>query len=132
MHSFHNVLANARTACRSDQNLADVIGFADYVPEKLCRIVRKAVSYNLDYRYPDARSFRDELNRLRPARKWLQVNPTTWQCFVNGHQEIITIQRGLCPSTIYAIGKNVYIQVYRNFREAQASVNKTLSVSTFQ
>ncbi|MEJ1161354.1 serine/threonine-protein kinase [Prosthecomicrobium sp. N25] len=75
--------------------LPHAIGYEAYLPSRLKRVLKRALHPNPDERYPDARTFRQELERLSPERRWVRQADRTWICTcANGREERIVYLGG--------------------------------------
>lgn len=60
-------------------NLIQAIGFPQYVPAKIKRIINKACNKNPDSRFASASDMRQALEALKPSINWSKVAPNHWQ-----------------------------------------------------
>ncbi|MGO8164396.1 hypothetical protein ACC780_14775 [Rhizobium ruizarguesonis] len=111
----------------------NLLGFADHMPPKLKRIIKKAINPVVADRYPTAAALRQELERLRPARRWIRLNDNEWTCTFDGREERAFFQSGIKPSVEYTIGarrRRPDCQSYRTEREARARLAELVARST--
>ena len=59
--------------------LLDAIGYQDFIPSKVKKIIKKACSANPNTRYKSAFEMRQALERLRPQINWYIKNQNSWQ-----------------------------------------------------
>ena len=59
--------------------LLDAIGYYDFIPSKVKRIIKKACSANPNTRYKSAFEMRQALEKLRPQINWYIKNQNSWQ-----------------------------------------------------
>jgi eukaryotic-like serine/threonine-protein kinase len=80
---FIQVLHDKEVTQRTLQTgkIIDKIGFEEFCPTKLRRIIKKACQRDPSKRYQSAEEMRNDLNKLRPNISWSKENTTTW----NGH-----------------------------------------------
>ncbi|NTG27197.1 serine/threonine protein kinase [Agrobacterium rhizogenes] len=134
MTGWDAVLGSASwQALVKEGKLANQIGFADHVPSKLKRIIRKATNPIVGERYPTAAALRQELERLRPARRWNRLNDDEWTCIFQGREERAIFQSGIKPSVEYTIGgrrQRKDCQSYRTEREARTRLADLVARST--
>ena len=134
MPAWDSVLTNsAWPELVREGRLADWIGCADHVPPKLKRIIKKAVNPIAAARYPTAAAFRQDLERLRPARSWVRLNENEWACTFDEKEERAFFQPGDSPSIEYTIGgrrRHKECKKYRTEREARANLAKLVAIST--
>jgi serine/threonine-protein kinase len=113
--------------------LASQVGFADYTPPKLKRIIKKAINPIVADRYQTAAALRQELERLRPARRWVRLNDNEWICTVEGKEERASLQLGINPTVEYTIGgrrRRSDCKRYDTEREARARLAELVARST--
>lgn len=60
-------------------NLVARLGFEDFIPDALRRIVRKACNADPAQRYPTARAFGQRLDTVRFGIDWIRVADNEWQ-----------------------------------------------------
>ncbi|MFG1428860.1 serine/threonine-protein kinase [Roseixanthobacter glucoisosaccharinicivorans] len=104
LYSFHTKLTEARQRLQPDTNIADLIGFGQFVPPRLRRIIRKAVSFDASERYMSAADFKEDLDRLKPVRWWRRVSEAAWACNYHGLEEVIRLYPGTYPCTLHSVG----------------------------
>lgn len=102
-YEFHTKLTKAQKRPLFGENIADVIGFAGHVPEKLRRIIRKAVSSDPMHRYLTAGAFQQDLRRLNALRRWRPLSESIWICENAGKEEVIRLGTGLYPSVVHLV-----------------------------
>lgn len=113
--------------------LAGQVGFADHIPTKLKRIIRKATNPVAAERYPSAAALRQDLERLRPARRWIRLNDNEWACSHNAREERATFLPGIKPSVEYTIGgrrRRSDCKSYKSEREARKGLSDLVARST--
>lgn len=71
-------IPNARQKIQ-DGKLIDTIGFEQFIPTALKRIVRKACNPVVAKRFQTAREFRQQLDRLRFAIDWIATDDLEWE-----------------------------------------------------
>ncbi|MEH6721400.1 MAG: serine/threonine-protein kinase [Aurantimonas endophytica] len=134
MTGWDAVLSNAAwPALVKEGKLANLMGYADHMPPKLKRIIRKAINPVVAERYPTAAALRQELERLRPARRWIRLNDNEWTCTFDGREERALFQPGTKPSVEYTIGgrrRRQDCQSYRTEREARTRLAELVARST--
>ena len=59
--------------------LLDAIGYQDFIPPKVKKIIKKACSANPNTRYKSAFEMGQTLERLRPQINWYIINQNSWQ-----------------------------------------------------
>jgi len=59
--------------------LLDAIGYQDFIPPKVKKIIKKACSANPNTRYKSAFEMGQALERLRPQINWYIINQNSWQ-----------------------------------------------------
>lgn len=84
--------------------LAKLMGYADRMPPKLKRIIKKAINPVVADRYSTAAALRQGLERLRPTRRWICLDDNEWICTFNGREECAFFQPGFKPAVVYTIG----------------------------
>jgi serine/threonine-protein kinase len=133
LYQFHVRLTEARRKLQPETNLADLIGFGNFVPPKLRRIIRKAVSFDPAERYTSAAAFKEELDRLKPVRWWSRLNDATWACKYRGQEEIIRLSPGAYPCTVHTIaGRERSRRHHRNMAEANDHLLAIVATTTLQ
>lgn len=134
MTGWDAVLGNAAwPALVKEGKLANLMGFADHMPPKLKRVIKKAINPVVADRYPTAAALRQELERLRPARRWIRVNDNEWICTFDGKEERAFLRPGIKPSVEYTIGgrrRRSDCQSYRTEREARTRLAELVARST--
>jgi serine/threonine-protein kinase len=134
MTGWDAVLSNASwPAFVREGKLANVMGYADHMPSKLKRVIKKAINPIVADRYPTAAAFRQELERLRPARRWIRLNENEWTCTFNEREERALFRSGIKPSVEYSIGGRRRLedcQSYRTEREARTRLGELVGRST--
>lgn len=82
------MIDNWMLAIRSVQNaddklikgkLLEAIGYQDFIPSNIKKIIKKASSSNLNKRYKSAFEMRQALERLRPRINWYILNKNSWE-----------------------------------------------------
>jgi eukaryotic-like serine/threonine-protein kinase len=133
MASFHQTLTDARQTLERDQNVADVIGFADYVPERIRRIVRKAVSFDPQDRFTSVAEFKRALDQLSFARQWVRVGSDQWICGDGDRREILALRPGMFPALTHTVGtKRQAFSTFRNETEARSRIAAIVAKSTLR
>lgn len=134
MTGWDAILSNAAwPALVREGKLANAMGYADHMPPKLKRIIKKAVNPNVADRYQSAAALRQDLERLRPARRWFRLNDNEWICTFGGKEERAVFQPGIKPSVEYTIGgrrRRSDCQSYRTEREARTRLADLVARST--
>jgi eukaryotic-like serine/threonine-protein kinase len=134
MSGWNAILSSATwPALVRDGKLASQVGFADHIPPKLKRIIKKAINPIVADRYPTAATLRQELERLRPARRWIRLNDNEWTCTFQGREERAFFQPGMKPSVEYTVGgrrRRQDCQSYRTEREARTRLADLVARST--
>jgi serine/threonine protein kinase len=119
--------------------IIDTIGFEEFCPTKLIKIIKKACQRDPNKRYQSAEEMRNDLNKLRPNISWSKENITTW----NGHAynnskdvyklEITHKKRGY----IWIVKKNTRQiggskeKFYQDFNELLVVANKYIADTSF-
>ena len=134
MTEWDAVLRNAAwLALVHEGKLANLMGYADHMPPKLKRIIKKALNPNVADRYSTAAALRQELERLRPARLWIRLNDNEWTCTFDGREEHAFFRPGTKPSVVYTVGGRRRLQdcqSYRTEREARTRLAELVARST--
>ncbi|QDG93245.1 serine/threonine protein kinase [Rhizobium sp. NIBRBAC000502774] len=113
--------------------LATKLGFADYTPRKLKRIIKKAINPIVADRFGSASALRQELERLRPLRRWVRLTDNEWTCTFEGKVEHAFLQYGPKPSVTYTIGGRRRLSDCHNYnteREARNGLAELVARST--
>ncbi|WGG58368.1 serine/threonine protein kinase [Brucella intermedia] len=132
-YAFHTRLSQARKSMQDGENIADVVGFQGYVPEKLKRIIRKAVASDPACRYSTAGAFRQDLSRLDPVRYWRLVNESTWTCEYAGKEEIIRLYPAQYATVLHTVGGRTRAKtVHASRLEASNHMLSIVAKSTLQ
>ena len=103
------------------------------MPPKLKRIIRKAINPVIADRYPTAVALRQELERLRPTRRWIRLNDNEWTCTYDGREERAFFQSGTKPSVEYTVGgrrRRSACQSCRTERDARKRLAELVANST--
>lgn len=113
--------------------LATKLGFADYTPRKLKRIIKKAINPVVADRFASAAALRQELERLRPLRRWVRSSDNEWICTFEGKDERAFLQPGFNPSVTYMIGNRRRLSdchSYNTEREARTRLAELVARTT--
>jgi serine/threonine-protein kinase len=113
--------------------LATHVGFADYMPRKLKRIIKKAINPIVADRFGSAAALRQELERLRPLRRWVRLNDNEWTCTFEGKLEHAFLQANSEPSITYTIGGRRRLSDCHNYnteRDARNGLAELVARST--
>lgn len=113
--------------------LASHVGFSPQVPSRLKRIINKATNYEISERYSSAAAFRQDLERLRPAKRWTRLNDNSWICTHQGKEEILLLAVGAKPSITYTIGGRRRVKdcmEFRTERDARRRLDRMIADST--
>ena len=113
--------------------LAAQLGFADYTPRKLKRIIKKAINPVVADRFATAVALRQELERLRPLRRWVRSSDNEWICTFDGKEERAILQTGPKPSVTYMIGGRRRLSDCHNYnteRDARKGLAELVARST--
>ena len=133
MASFHRILTDARQSLDDGRNLADLIGFADYVPERIRRIVRKAVSFDPHDRFDSVTEFKRALDQLSFARHWVRVGPDRWICGSGDTRETLALHPGMFPTLLHTVGtKRQAFSTFRSENEARSRIAALVAKSTLR
>ena len=114
--------------------LADVIGFTEFVPTKIRRIIKKAVKPAPEDRYQSASEMRQALERLVPARAWSRVNEHIWKCLTDRGEEVIEYVGGRRFSVDYKLNGRRRSENCRDNsdeRSARRYLHQTVAKTTF-
>lgn len=76
-------IPNLENSIRSGK-LIDRIGFQEFVPNKVRRVVRKACHLVPVERYPSALAMMNDIDALRFGIEWHKTNDTVWSGFYDG------------------------------------------------
>lgn len=109
------------------------IGYADWVPSGLRRVINKACARDPADRYPSAVAFRQALERLRPERRWVRVTPDEWTCDRGGRTETVRYVPGRRPSVEFRSGSRRVVDrcgQFDNEREARRLIGRVLADTT--
>lgn len=63
----------------SKGTLIEQIGYAEFIPDRIRRIVRKACHPDPEKRYPTAKAFGQHLDKLRFNIDWIRIDEYTWE-----------------------------------------------------
>lgn len=113
--------------------LAAQVGYSAYVPGKLKRIINKATNSDLSARYSSAAAFRQDLERLRPARRWARIDDNTWMCHMSGKDEVVQVRPGVRPSLTYTVAGRRRVKdcdEFRTEREARKRLEAIIASTT--
>lgn len=117
-----------------DGTFADRIGYEEFVPSRLKSVLKKALHRKPEERYPDAKSFRQALERLSPARRWIRLGDRNWQCAgQDGREERIVYAAGRVHKVEYIVGSRRQRKQCREFGnelEARAYMAKLVGSTT--
>lgn len=80
------------------------IGYVDWVPSSLRRVINKACARDPVDRFPSAVAFRQALERLRPERRWLRLSNDEWTCDQQGRVETVRYVPGRKPGVEFRSG----------------------------
>lgn len=114
--------------------LPDLIGFEDFMPGRLKSVLKKALHRDTDKRYPDAKSFRQALERLSPGRRWIKLANRNWQCALpDGRNEQIIYEESRSHRVEHLVGsrrRHSNCRDFRSERDARAYMAKLVGSST--
>jgi eukaryotic-like serine/threonine-protein kinase len=135
MPEWGTLLDDEASVLQDIQNgrLPERIGFADYMPSKLKRVLRTACSPDPTGRYQSAAAFRQALERLRFVRRWIRVSENEWVADVNRRQETLRYVNGGQPSVEYFVGsrrRHEFCGGFRTERQAREYLHKILAKTT--
>lgn len=123
--SWRNAVANG--------SIPALVGFPDYVPTPLKKILNTACAPGYEDRYPRAAAFRQALERLRFARRWVRLGPDEWSCEHAGKPEILRYLDGGQPRTEYVVNGRRRTEFCRTFpteREARRALERAVASTT--
>ncbi|SIR28238.1 serine/threonine-protein kinase [Bosea sp. TND4EK4] len=109
------------------------IGYADWVPGGLRRVINKACARDPADRYPGAVAFRQALERLRPERRWLRLSADEWACDRDGRAETVRYVPGRRPGVEFRSGSRRVTDRCGQFdteREARRWLGRVLAETT--
>ncbi|MDF2813669.1 MAG: protein kinase [Microvirga sp.] len=109
------------------------IGYADWVPSGLRRVINRACAPNAADRYPSAVAFRQALERLRPERRWVRISPDEWICDRDGRTETVRYVSGRKPGVEFKSGSRRVLDhcgQFDNEREARRLLGRVLAATT--
>lgn len=109
------------------------IGYADWVPSGLRRVINKACASIPTDRYPNAVAFRQALERMRVERRWVRVSADEWVCDRNGRIESARYVPGRRPGVEFKSGSRRVVDCCRQFeteREARRWLDRVVADST--
>lgn len=115
-------------------SLPSKIGFAEYVPTRLKTILKKALHPEKAKRLGTASQFRQELERLRPARRWFRENTSSWTCEFEGRLEELTYAPSRRHEVIHLVAgrrKRANCLTFDSERQARSHMNKIIATTTF-
>lgn len=113
---------------------ADAIGYAEFLPLGLKRVISKAVAPKVADRYPSAAALRQALERLRPARRWIREDAQTWRCDISGREERVEYVPGRCHEIRYSVNgrrKRELCREFDNERDARKHLDRCVAKTTF-
>jgi hypothetical protein len=84
--------------------MARRIGFKPYLPRTLKTILRRACDPDPARRYASAAAFREALERLGLARRWVRVSDDEWTYESTGRVEAIRYVNGRRPTVEFVCG----------------------------
>lgn len=93
-------------------SLLSSIGYEPYVPQKLKRIINKAVNIDTAKRYQHARELREALESLKPKINWIQKDMLNW----NG----VSISDQTKHFLTLTLGKQFYVEYKKNNRRVKS------------
>jgi serine/threonine-protein kinase len=118
----------------SNGTLPEAIGFEEFLPSRLKTVLKKSFHRNPDQRYPDARSFRQALERLSPARRWIRQPDRNWYCTTpEGREERVVYLGGRSCRVDHLVGSRRHRRNCREFgneRDARAFMAKVVRDTT--
>lgn len=114
--------------------LPGAIGFEKYLPRSLKMIINKSLHSNPSKRYPNAKSFRQALERLRPDRRWILQSDQNWLSTKNNEPDERIYYLGGAQNTVEYTknGRRVRDKCknFKNELDARAYMLKLVADST--
>jgi serine/threonine-protein kinase len=133
---WERILDDEETWRRDVRNgvLPTRVGYADWVPTALRKIINVACASDPSRRYSSAKAFRQALERLRLARRWVRVSPDAWTATTDGKTETVEYVSGRKPGVEFRAGSRRITKFCRQFsteREARRWLDKVVADTTF-
>lgn len=126
-HDLHKHIQNG--------TLPNLIGYEEYIPRRLKSAIKKALNPSPADRFPDAKAFRQALERLSPLRRWIKLPDQNWQCTTSdGRIETIVFTGGKNNKVDHKIGSRKILKDCREFKnehEARLHMSKLVAETTF-
>jgi eukaryotic-like serine/threonine-protein kinase len=113
--------------------MARRIGFKPYLPKALKTILRKACDPDPTRRYASAALFREALERLGMARRWVRVSDNEWTCESTGRIESVRYVNGRHPAVEFFSGSRRQLDLCGTFgteREAREHMDRVIAETT--
>jgi eukaryotic-like serine/threonine-protein kinase len=126
-------IPNVRTKIESG-TLIDTIGYEEFIPNSVKRIIKTACHADPNKRYTSAKALRQQLDRLRFAIDWICVDELTWEGRQNTHAFIISVDRAQNTLTFKKNGRRVRDKCGRfgSLSTAVSAMHNEVADSTLQ
>lgn len=110
--------------------MAQRIGFKPYLPRALKTILRRACDPDPARRYASAAAFREALERLGLARRWVRVSDNEWTCESTGRVESVRYVNGRRPTVEFFSGSRRQLElcgIFETEREAREHMDRVIA-----
>lgn len=109
------------------------IGYANWIPTSLRRVINKACARDSAARYPSAAAFRQALEGLRLDRRWIRVSLDEWICENKGKTETVRYISGRKPGVEFKAGSrriSSWCGTFDTEREARLRLERIIADTT--
>lgn len=113
--------------------MAQRIGFKPYLPRALKTILKRACNPDPARRYASAAAFREALERLSLARRWVRVSDNEWTCESTGRLESVRYINGRRPTVEFFSGsrrQREFCGTFGTEREAREHMDRVIAETT--
>jgi serine/threonine-protein kinase len=113
--------------------MARRIGFKPYLPRAIKTILRRACDPDPARRYASAAAFREALERLGLARRWVRVSDDEWTCERTGRVESVRFVNSRRPMVEFFNGSRRQMELCGTFgteREAREHMDRVIAETT--
>lgn len=128
-----NAIPNFRQKIHNGK-LIDAIGFEEYIPKEIKRLIRKACNPDENKRYKSAQDFRQQLDRLRFNIDWIAIDDFEWEGRLGNDLYSIKVDQSNFELTYKKNNRRIKANCRKcsNLPEAVSEMNKLVSETTIK